>query len=51
MIAAFKDILATLNTHGYVPTLNVMDNQCSKAVEAHIRRNNMDIHLIPPHNH
>jgi hypothetical protein len=50
MIAAFKDILATLNTRGYVPTLNVMDNECSKAVEAHIRRNNMDI-LVPPHNH
>jgi hypothetical protein len=51
IIAAFKDILATLNTHGYAPTLNVMDNECSKAVEAHIRSNNMDIHLVPPHNH
>jgi hypothetical protein len=50
MIAAFKDILATLNTRGYTPRLNVMDNECSKAVEAH-RRNNMDIHLFPPHNH
>ncbi len=51
MIAAFKDILATLNTRGYEPTLNVMDNECSKAVAAHIRSNNMDIHLFPPHNH
>jgi hypothetical protein len=52
MIAAFKeDILATLNTHGYVPTLNGMDHKCSKAVEAHIRSSNMDIHLVPPHNH
>jgi hypothetical protein len=51
MIAAFKDILATLNNRGYAPRLNVMDNECSKAVKAHIRRNNMDIHLIPPHNH
>jgi hypothetical protein len=48
MIAAFKDILATLNTRGYEPTLNVMDNECSNAVEAHIRSNNMDIHLVPP---
>ena len=48
MIAAFKDILATLNTRGYAPTLNVMDNECSKAVEAHIWSNNMDIHLAPP---
>jgi hypothetical protein len=51
MIVAFKDILATLNTHGYALTLNVTDNECSKAVEAHIRSNNMDIHLVPPHNH
>jgi hypothetical protein len=51
MIATFKDILANLNTRGYAPTLNVMDNKCSKAVEAHIRSNNMDIHLVPPHNH
>jgi hypothetical protein len=51
MIAAFTDILATLNVRGYAPTLNVMDNECSKAVEAHIRSNKMDIHLVPPHNH
>ncbi len=51
MIAAFKDILTILNTCGYAPTLNFMDNECSKAVEAHIRSNNMDIHLVPSHNH
>ncbi len=47
----FTDILATLNARGYAPALNVMDNECSKAVEAHIRSNKMDIHLVPPHNH
>ncbi len=51
MIAAFTDILANLNTNRYAPTLNVMDNECSKAVEAHIQINHIDIHLIPPHNH
>jgi len=51
MIAAFTDILATLNACGYAPALNVMDNKCSKAVKAHIRSNKMDIHLVPPHNH
>ncbi len=35
MIAAFTDILANLNAHGYGPMLNIMDNECSKAVEAH----------------
>jgi len=51
MIAAFTDILTTLNARGYAPTLNVMDNECSKTVKAHIRSNKMDIHLVPPHNH
>ncbi len=39
MIAAFTDILANLNAHGYSPTLNVMDNECSKAIKVHIRSN------------
>jgi hypothetical protein len=51
MIVAFTDILATLNARGYAPALNVMDKECSKAVETHIRSNKMDIHLVPPHNH
>ncbi len=51
MIAAFSDIFSTLAAHGYAPTLNVMDNECSKAVEAHIKANKMNAHLVPPHNH
>jgi hypothetical protein len=51
MIAAFTDILANLNARRYAPTLDVMDNKCSKAIEAHIQSSHMDIHLIPPHNH
>jgi hypothetical protein len=51
MIAAFTDILANFNAQGYAPTLNIMDNECSKVVKAHIQGNHMDIHLVPPHNH
>jgi hypothetical protein len=51
MIAAFANILTNLNACGYAPTLNIMDNECSKAVEAHIRTNSMDIHLIRTYNH
>jgi hypothetical protein len=51
MIAAFSDIFSTLAVHGYAPTLNVMDNKCSKAVEAHIKANKMNVYLVPPHNH
>ncbi len=51
MIAAFSNIFSTLAAHGYAPTLNAMDNECSKAVKAHIKANKMNIHLVPPHNH
>jgi hypothetical protein len=51
MIASFSDIFSTLAVHGYAPTLNVMDNKCSNVVEAHIKANKMNIHLVPPHNH
>ncbi len=36
LIAAFADTLVDLNTHGYAPTLNIMDNKCTTTVEAHI---------------
>jgi hypothetical protein len=51
MIAALTDILANLNACRYAPRLNAMDNKFSKAIEAHIQNNHMDIHLVPPHNH
>ncbi len=51
MIAAFTKILATLTARGYKASLNVTDNECSKMVEAYIKSNKMDIHLVPPHNH
>jgi hypothetical protein len=51
MIAAFSNIFSTLAVHGYAPTLNVMDNECSKAVEVHIKANKMNVHLVPPCNH
>jgi hypothetical protein len=51
MIVAFSDIFSTLAAHGYAPTFNVMDNECSKVVKAQIKANKMNVHLVPPHNH
>jgi hypothetical protein len=51
MITTFNKILATLAACGYKPTLNFMDNECSKMVEADINSYKMDIHLVPPCNH
>jgi hypothetical protein len=50
-IAAFTEIFNVLWARDYQPTLNIMDNECSKAVEKHIRANKMTIQLVPPHNH
>jgi hypothetical protein len=37
MIEAFQDIYKYFTEHGFKPKLNVMDNQCSKAVQAFIK--------------
>jgi hypothetical protein len=50
-IAAFTKIFTVLRARNYHQALNIMDNECSKAVEAHICANKMNIQLIPLHNH
>jgi hypothetical protein len=50
-IASFTEIFTVLWARDYQPALNVMDNECSKTVEKHIRANKMNIQLAPPHNH
>jgi hypothetical protein len=51
MVTAFTEVVTTLKTGGYCPALNVMDNECSAAVEKYIRSEQINIQLIPPHNH
>jgi hypothetical protein len=50
-IAAFNEVFAILHAWNYQPALNVMDNECFKTVEKHIRTNRMTIQLVPSHNH
>jgi hypothetical protein len=50
-IAAFSRVFGILCVRDYQPALNVMDNECSKAVRKHIQANKMDIQLVPPHDH
>ncbi len=50
-IAAFTEVFHILQARQYQPVLNIMDNECSKAVEKHIKKNKMKIQLVPPHNH
>jgi hypothetical protein len=49
-IAAFNKVFAILRAWNYQPALNIMDSECSKAVEKRIRANRMKIQLVPPHN-
>ena len=51
MVTAFTEVITTLKARGYHPTPNVMDNECSAAVEKYIRSEDISIHLVPPHNH
>jgi hypothetical protein len=51
MITAFKEVIEVLRTRGYHLALNVMDNECSTAVERYIRSEKINIQLVPPHNH
>ncbi len=51
MITAFTEVIKTLCAQGYHPKLNVMDNECSVAVEKHIKASKINIQLVPPHNH
>jgi hypothetical protein len=50
-IVAFTEVFHILQAWQYQPVLNVMDNECSKAVEKHIKKDKMKIQLVPPHNH
>ena len=51
MTAAFQSIFDALAMQKINITLNVMDNECSKTVAAFIRNNDINIQLVPPHNH
>jgi metal-sulfur cluster biosynthetic enzyme len=47
MVTAFREVITTLKTGGYCPALNVMDNECSAAVEKYIRSGQINIQLAP----
>jgi len=51
MVTAFREVITTLKTGGYHPALNVMDNECLATVEKYIRSEQINIQLVPPHNH
>jgi hypothetical protein len=51
MVEAFQDIYKYFTERGFKPKLNVMDNQCSKAVLSFIKSTGADIQLVNPDDH
>ncbi len=51
MVTAFTEVITILKTRGYHLALNMMDNECSAAVEKYIKSVKISIQLVPPHNH
>eukprot|EP00804_Cyclotella_cryptica_P024369 CCRYP_020067-RA/>CCRYP_020067-RA protein AED:0.42 eAED:0.30 QI:0/0/0/1/0/0/2/0/521 len=51
LLTAFQDVYAYLTKRGFRPRLNVMDNQCSKAIQQFIESSNAQIQLVNPDDH
>ena len=51
MVTAFTKVITILKAGGYQRALNVMDNECSAAIQKYIKSKNINIQLVPPHNH
>ena len=51
MVAAYKEIYEYLETCEQKPTLNVTDNEASRAVKRYIKSKNVDWQLVEPDNH
>ncbi len=51
MVTAFTKVITIIKAGGYQPALNMMDNECSADVKKYIKSENINIQLIPPHNH
>jgi hypothetical protein len=47
----FESVYEYLASKGFKPKLNVMDNQCSKAIEQYIKSTGADIQLVNPDDH
>ena len=50
MVLVFKDIYEYLKERKCKPKLHVMDNECSKAVQAFIKEQEVPIQLVEPGN-
>ena len=50
-VEAYKEMYEELEANGFKPTLNVTDNECSKAVQNYITSQNVNYQLVEPDSH
>ena len=51
MVEVFEDIYSYLRDRNLSPSLHVMDNECSKAIQKFIKKEKVNIQLVEPRNH
>ena len=51
IVSCFKQNITYLTKRGFKPILNIIDNVASKAVQAYLESEKVNIQLVEPHNH
>jgi hypothetical protein len=51
ILDAYKKNFEHLESKGYKPKLNVMDNQATQVIKAYLNPRNVQLQLVEPHNH
>eukprot|EP00804_Cyclotella_cryptica_P013536 CCRYP_017241-RA/>CCRYP_017241-RA protein AED:0.47 eAED:0.47 QI:0/0/0/1/0/0/2/0/225 len=51
IVKAFDDIFSYLNSKGFKPRFNVLDNEASHAITEYLRRHDIKWQFVPPNEH
>ena len=51
ILDAYKRYFEYIESKGYKPKLNVMDNQAKKVIKAYLNPRHVKLQLVKPHNH
>ena len=51
IVSCFKQQITYLTKRGFKPIINIIDNVASKAVQAYLEVDKVNIQLVEPHNH
>ena len=51
MVRAYTAAITRLKQGGELPTMHILDNECSRELKRAIKNNEMKIQLVPPHDH